>query len=130
MLYFKYNCQKQVKSMEFRFSKNIYPKSALIKSAYNFTDKAYLHLDEDQSDYIVNIIFKDDNKFDYHEFENEMLTQTVRYEVYRQTKDIRKLTVARALASTIVEELPDYEEFEDENIDINNILKDWFDENE
>ena len=116
--------------MEFRFSKNIYPKNALIKSAYNFTDKAYLHLDENADEYIVSIIFKDESTFDYDEFENEMLTQTVRYEVYKQTKDIRKLTVARALASTVIDELPNDEEVEDNDIDINNILIDWFDKNE
>lgn len=118
--------------MEFRFSKNIYPKNALIKSAYSFTDRAYLHLDEDEdeNDYIVSIVFKNDCTFDYHEFENEMLAQTVRYEIYRQTKDIRKLTVARALASTIIDELPDDEMLEENDIDMNNILTDWFDGNE
>lgn len=116
--------------MEFRFSKDIYPKSVLIKSAYNFIDKAYLHLDENENDYIVSIVFKDNCTFDYHEFENEMLAQAVRYEVYRQTKDIRKLTIARALASTIIDELPENEAPEENEIDIDNILTDWFDKNE
>lgn len=116
--------------MELRFSKKIYPISALVKSAYSFTNKAYLHLDEDESDYIVNIVFRDECMFDYHEFENEMLAQTVRYEVYKQTKDIRKLTVARALASTIIDELPDNEIIEENDADINSILTDWFEKNE
>ena len=116
--------------MIFSFSKKIYPKIALIKSAYGFTDRAYLHLDENESEYIVSIIFKDKRTFDYHDFENEMLAQTVRYEVYKQTKDIRRLTVARALASTVVDELPDNEIIEEDSIDINNILTDWFEKNE
>lgn len=116
--------------MEFRFLKSIYPKSALIKSAYGFTDKAYLHLDEDEKEYIVNIVFKDGCKFNYHEFENEMLAQTVRYEVYKQTKDIRKLTVARALASTVIEDSFDADTTEESDIDINQILTDWFDKND
>ena len=116
--------------MEFRFSKKIYAKSVLLKSAYSFTDRAYLHLDEDGTDYIVNIIFKDNCVFDYHEFENEMLTQAVRHAIYVQTKDIRRLTVARALASTVIEEAPEDEITEnDSNTDINNILTDWFESN-
>lgn len=117
--------------MKFRFSKKIYSKSVLLKSSYSFTDRAYLHLDEDETDYIVNIVFKDNCVFDYHEFENEMLAQAVRFAVYEQTKDIRRLTVARALASTVIEELPDGETAEnDSNTDINNILTDWFESNE
>lgn len=117
--------------MEFRFSKKIYSKSVLLKSAYNFTDKAYLHLDEDGNNYMVNIIFKDKCVFNYHDFENEMLAQAVRNAVYEQTKDIRRLTVARALASTVIEKTPDCETDEnDSNIDINDILTDWFECNE
>lgn len=115
--------------MELRFSKNIYPKSILIKSAYNFTDRAYLHLDDNGTEYIVNIHFKEGQEFDYYDFENEMLAQAARYEIYRQTKDIRKLTVARALASTVIDELPEENEIEDD-FDMSEILTDWFEENE
>ena len=30
-----------------KFNKELYSKTALIKAAYNFTDKAYVHLDSD-----------------------------------------------------------------------------------
>lgn len=116
-------------NMEFKFTKALYPKIALLKSAYSFTDRAYIHLDADKENYIVRIEYKDDNQFDYHEFENEMLSQTVRYEVYRQTKELRRLTVARALASTIIEETSDQEIIE-EDVDIDNVLQNWFDKNE
>ena len=59
--------------MKLKFNKNFYPKTVLIKSAYNFTDKAYIHLDEIGDYYIVNIDFKDGNAFTYLDFENEML---------------------------------------------------------
>ena len=32
--------------MRYQFSKEIYLKEALIKTAYGFTDKAYLHMDK------------------------------------------------------------------------------------
>ena len=62
------------------------------------------------------------------EFKNELLSQAVRFELYEQTKDVRKLIAMRALATTIVGEAKEVIEppktyTEDE------ILKDWF-ENE
>ena len=120
---------KKVKIMIFKFSKKLYPKTVLIKSAYSFTDRAYIHLDQDNEYYIVDITYKDDASFDFQEFENEMLAQTARYEVYRQTKEIRKLTVARALASTVVDEEYQSDE-ETEDFDVTEILKDWFEKSE
>lgn len=115
--------------MRFEFSKNLYPKEVLIKSAYVFTDRAYIHLDENDKYYLVDIEYKENNNFDYNEFKNEMLTQAARMEIYRKTKDIRKLTIARAYASTVIDELPD-DDSEDEHFDMDSILNDWFEENE
>lgn len=111
-----------------RYSKELYPKSVLIKSAYNFTDRAYLHLSQDDGDYIVEIEEKGtESKLDMREFDNEMLAQAAKYEVFKQTKAIRELIVARAMASTIVEE-PLVQEESIEDIDVSEILKDWFEE--
>ncbi len=115
--------------MIFKFSKELYPKSVLIKSAYNFTDRAYIHLDQNENYYLVEITYKDNASFDFQEFENEMLAQAARYEVYKQTKTIRQLTIARALASTVVEEEYQNDE-ETEDFDVTEILKDWFEKNE
>lgn len=115
--------------MELKFNKSLYPKVVLIKSAYSFTDKAYIHLDEVDDYYIVTIIFKEGKEFDCSEFENEMLCQAARYEVYKQTKDLRKLTVARALASTVISDAAD-DEVVDEDVDMDSVLRDWFEENE
>lgn len=115
--------------MKLKFNKSLYPKVVLIKSAYSFTDRAYIHLDEIDDYYTVDINFKDENEFDCAEFENEMLCQAARYEVYKQTKDLRKLTVARALASTVVNDNIE-EEILEEEIDVDLVLKDWFEENE
>lgn len=35
------------------FSRDLYSKIALLKAAYNFTDKAYVHLDADEKSYYV-----------------------------------------------------------------------------
>ena len=115
-----------------KFRRELYCKSALIKAAYNFTDIAYLHLDADDQYYYVDIEFKDQKTtFTEQDFVNEMLTQSVRHEVYQQTKNIRELLLARAMATSVIvdEELIEdensVEEFKEEEI-----LKDWFTVNE
>ena len=118
---------------EMRFSKELYSKVALIKAAYNFTDRAYVHLDADQHYYYVTVEEKQDEKeLDETEFENEILAQSVRHEVYLQTKNIRELMLARAVASSVVtsEEYEEESAAPEEEFTEDEILKDWFAEDE
>lgn len=111
-----------------KFCKELYSKVALIKAAYNFTDNAYVHLDADDDYYYVTIEPKQSGcDVSEQEFTNEMLTQSVRHEVYQQTKDIRELLLARAMATSVIvdEDLVDENEC-DEVFAENEILKDWF----
>lgn len=115
-----------------KFCKELYSKVALIKAAYNFTDNAYIHLDSDDKYYYVEIQTKNEAfKITENEFINEMLTQSVRHEVYKQTKNIRELLLARAMATSVVvdEDLVDDPET-GEAFSENDILKDWFVANE
>lgn len=119
--------------IQLRFSKSLYSKIALIKAAYNFTDKAYIHLDADDKYYYVVLENKDDNdEITEQEFKNEMLTQTARHEIYLQTKNIRELLLARSLASSVIIEGYDDEKYvtSDDEYSENEILKDWFDNND
>lgn len=116
-----------------KFSKELYPKVALIKAAYNYTDRAYLHLDADEKYYYVSIESKDSGEeIKEEEFINEMLTQSVRHEVYSQTKNIRELLLARAMATSVImsEEIEEVEDGNDGNFSESEILKDWFDDND
>ena len=115
-----------------KFCKELYSKVALIKAAYNFTDDAYVHLDADDNYYYVTIEPKHKGfELNEQEFINEMLTQSVRHEVYQQTKNIRELLLARAMATSVIvnEELVDELE-ENKTFSENDILKDWFVVNE
>lgn len=116
--------------MRLKFSKQLYPKYALIKSAYNFTDVAYIHIDCDEDYYIVDIRSKK-NELPVQEgdFENEMLSQSARYVVFQKTKNIRELITARAMASTLIGEMDPSNDDSEENFDMDDVLKDWF-ENE
>lgn len=115
----------------YQFKKELYPKIALLKAAYNFTDKAYIHLDADDDFYYVSISLKENMQITEEEFINEMLSQSLRHEVYLQTKNIRELLVARAMASSVVTETD--EEYicgETEQFTENEILNNWFDTHE
>ena len=75
---------------QIKFNRELYSKTALIKAAYNFTGRAYVHLNADEHDYYVFIQPKDNNsEISNKEFENEILAQSVRHEIYLQTKNIR-----------------------------------------
>lgn len=115
-----------------KFRKELYPKIALIKAAYNFTDSAYVHLDADECYYYVTIEPKrSGNEVSEQDFVNEMLTQSVRHEVYQQTKNIRELLLARAMATSVIVDETIVDDSENNDVfDENEILKDWFAANE
>ena len=124
--------------MIIKVSKEIYSKEVLLKTAYSFTDKAYLHLSQDADCWIVSWTKMKDLEINPMAFENELIAQQLRYELIDKTKDIRKLLLSRAFASSVME-LPAEEslDFANENkavlfqddIEENEaeILKGWFD---
>ena len=118
---------------QLKYNRELYSKIALIKAAYNFTDRAYLHLDADKSYYYVFISTKDGQpEVTDQEFENEILAQSARHEIYLQTKNIRELMLARAVATSVVAPR-DEAEIASENTHAfseDEILKDWFEANE
>lgn len=112
--------------MRYRFSKEMYTKEALIKAAYHYTDRAYLHLDADEEAYIVDIEAKEaGDTITEQEFCNAILAETVRIIVAEKTKNVRELILARAFSSTIIDEKED-EEPQTEDYRIDEILTDWF----
>lgn len=117
---------------QMKFRRELYPKIALIKAAYNYTDRAYVHLDADDAYYYVSLEPKQAGcEVSEQDFLNEILTQSVRHEVYQQTKNIRELLLARAMASSVIvdEALVDENE-ESSSFSESEILKDWFAANE
>lgn len=119
---------------QLKYNRELYSKTALIKTAYNFTDRAYLHLDADKNYYYVSISTKDGQpEVTDQEFENEILAQSARHEIYLQTKNIRELMLARAVATSVVAPREEAVETDSENTHTfseDEILKDWFEANE
>jgi len=117
---------------QLKFNKELYSKTSLIKATYNFSDRAYIHLDADDKFYYVSIEVKPgETNISENEFVNEMLAQSVRHEIYQQTKNIRELLVARAMATSLIvdEGIADIDT-EDQEFSESEILKDWFNGNE
>jgi His-Xaa-Ser system protein HxsD len=118
--------------MILRFCKQLYPKEALLKAAFQFTDQLYLYLSQDEESFIVDVTPK---KIDIlpnfeHEFRNEMLAQAVHYIVSRETATLRNIIMGRALSSTMI--LPEREEMprDEDNFGLDEILTDWFEQHE
>lgn len=114
-----------------RFRRELYSKIALLKAAYNFTDRAYIHLDADDTYFIVSVENKSGmNPVTEQEFINEILTQSVRHEVYMQTKNIRELLLARSMATSVVIDNEINPEIQEDIFTEEEILKDWFESDE
>jgi His-Xaa-Ser system protein HxsD len=119
--------------MRIYFDKEIYSRDALVKAAYTFIDDLYVYLSQDEENYIVDISVKDVAKQISNiedKFKNEMLLQCARQIVYSDTKDIRKMILARAMASTIIENKPKVYSSNKINSEPDEILNDWFDKND
>ena len=119
--------------MIFCFSKTIYPKIVLLKAAYAFIDEAYIHLDTDDDNWLVSVEMKAGKQHVLTEkdFLNEMLIQSLRHEVYQQTKNIREMLFARTIASSLVLQEPTTEINDETNktdFSEKEILRDWFTE--
>ena len=112
-----------------KFLKNLYSKVALLKAAYNYTDCAYLHLDADEEYYYVSLIPKVEGvSISEYEFANDMLAQSVRHEIYLQTKNVRELLVARAMSTSLISKRDAVAEENEKDglFSEDEILKDWF----
>lgn len=114
--------------MQIKLNKELYPKEVVLKTADFFVDKYYMSLDTDNKYYLIDIEGKDGNiQTDIEkQFINEALVQSARYSVMQQTKNIRELILGRALASTIIDD-SDTGFVDDENINSEDILHNWFD---
>ena len=123
--------------MRILYSKELYSKEALLKAAYHFTDNYYIYLGVEDNSFFVDFTTKDDSPIDSDElqnqFKNEILAQVIHQSISNETSDLRKLLVARALSSTMVDEeesTPNNEPeamSEDSLNELSAIAKDWSD---
>ena len=95
--------------MEFQLDKTMYHKTALLKAAYKFLDRVYVHLSQSDCHWIISWSNKPGNIVEPQELENELIEQELRYQLIAESSELRKILLARAMASTIIEKKPDEE---------------------
>lgn len=122
--------------MRILYSKELYSKKALLKAAYHFTDNYYIYLGVEDDSFFVDFSTKDESLIDsdklQNQFKNEILAQVIHQSISNETSDLRKLLVARALSSTMVDEEDpvdnEPETMNEESLnELSAIAKDWYD---
>ncbi|MBQ2952432.1 MAG: His-Xaa-Ser system protein HxsD [Clostridia bacterium] len=114
--------------MEMRFDKEIYEKPALMKAAYSFIDRVYIHLAQSESEWIVSWKSKEGSDLAPDEFENALVQQQLRLQLIRESDDVRRILLGRAMASTLIEKPKVISPNVIGENAANDILRGWFDE--
>ena len=127
--------------MIYKLDKALYSKEVFLKTAYTFTETAYVHLSQNDKHWIVEWNEKEGQNISGGEFENELIAQQLREELLEKTNDIRKILLARAYASTMINEADGEESAEAEPEELadqesgneseaEDILKGWFEQHD
>lgn len=125
---------------EITISKELYPLITIKKAIVNYLENVYIKLEEKNKNVILKIQLKNENdelEKIVGEFYNELLRESLRYDIANETKNLRELIIARALYTTCID--VDGENIEEinttktekyeEEFDINEIAVNWFDSN-
>lgn len=119
---------------EIVLSKDIYPLVSVKKALTNFMDETYIKIKDNNSEIIVQMVLQE-NKADLEkiigEFYNELLRESLRYNIAIETKNLRELIVGRALYTTCIDLEENQEEKNEEDIEetynLDEIAVNWFD---
>ena len=127
---------------EIVLNKEVYPLVSIKKALINFMSDMYIKLNEKNiNEYILQIKIKDLNDIEkiIGEFYNELLRESLRYNIAIETKNLRELIVGRALYATCIdiknekqesEELYESRNIEIQNYNLDEIAVNWFDKHE
>ncbi len=124
--------------LSFTVAKGLYLPQVILKASYAFIKDAYIHIDESPDAWVINFRLKSDaydSSAFIGEFENELISQAVRWNVYQQTHTIRELLMARAMSSTMIDDNDPIDRIAEPQTDIDQneldtILTNWFDNHE
>ena len=120
---------------EITISKYIYPLVVVKKAIANYMEDIYVKLEEDVNNIIIRIqLNKEESDLNQiiGEFYNELLRESLRYDIACETKNLRELIVARALYTTCIEdndELIDGYEENNDDFNLDDIAVNWFEKN-
>lgn len=118
-------------------SRKLYPAQVVLKAAYSFLNIAYIHIDESNDQWVIEISLKPTVDIDLpicEEFGNEIISQVVRLMVYEKTHGIREMLMARAMSSSMItmDASPEISKngYDISEQELAQILSNWFDEHE
>lgn len=121
---------------EIVLSKDIYPLVSVKKALANFMEEIYIKINSNKDEIVVQIVPKE-NKEKLEkiigEFYNELLRESLRYNIATETKNLRELIVGRALYTTCIDLEENQEEnnyTEEEEYSLDEIAVNWFDKYE
>lgn len=131
---------------EILIEEDIYPLITVEKAISNFTQDVYIKLEhKDKKTLLIKIVLQEDKKNLENiigEFYNELLRENIRYNVSKETKNLRELIVGRALYTTCIEmdeqdkeqcfesEKNNCKEASEEDYNLDEIAVNWFENNE
>ncbi len=123
---------------------DIYPIIVVEKTISNFLNIAFAKIEREDNKIIVKMILNSTKNTSniVGEFYNELLEESLRYKIAKETKDLRELIVGRALYSTCIEvdntenekeiieeENENISNYEEKDYDIDEIAVNWFNNN-
>lgn len=121
---------------EIVLSKNVYPLVCIKKALTNFMEMSYIKLSDRNNKIIVQIALKEfcgDLEKLVGEFYNELLRESLRYNIASETKNLRELIVGRALYTTCIDLDENIEKKNDvieEDYNLDDIAVNWFEKYE
>lgn len=124
---------------EILIEEDIYPLITVEKAISNFTQDVYIKLEhKDKKTLLIKLVLQDDKKNlekIIGELYNELLRENIRYNISKETKNLRELIVGRALYTTCIEmdeqdKEENYKEDNEEDYNLDEIAVNWFENNE
>lgn len=121
---------------EILLSKDIYPLVSVKKALANFMEETYIKISSNNDEIVVQIVLQENKKNlekIIGEFYNELLRESLRYNIAIETKNLRELIVGRALYTTCInlEENPEEKNNTEEvEYNLDEIAVNWFDKYE
>ena len=124
-------------NVEIILQKDIYPLVSVKKALVNFMEKTYIRIESNQDKTIIQMVLQE-NTNDLEkivgEFYNDLLRESLRYNISVETKNLRELIIGRALYTTCIDIEEKQEEIQDketnENYNLDEIAVNWFDNNQ
>ncbi len=117
---------KEFEPIEFSFSSKIYSKEAILMTVSEFSDGFDFHLSYENDEFKIRCIPLGDTVITNRIFERKLIENSIRCDILSKTQDVRKLILARAFASTIINLGENNADSEQKEFEENEILKDWF----